>query len=171
MKKFIAIAALLMMVFSTHAIAADLKIGYVNLQRALNESESGKRAKVSLKAEAEKYQKEVTAKEDKLKALKDEIDKKIAVWNKDTKAAKVKTFQAGLKDLQQTTQKYDTIIKRTKGQSEATIINELKEIIKTLAKKKGYTFVLEFSAGAILYAPENNNMTDELIKQYDKKTR
>ncbi len=171
MKKFIVLAALLMMVFSTHAIAADVKIGYANLQRALNESESGKRAKTSIKAEAEKYQKEITAKEDKLKALKDEIDKKIAVWNKETKAAKVNTFQTGLKDLQQTTQKYDTILKKAKAQSEATIINELREIIQTIAKKKGYTFVLESSAGAILYAPENSNMTDELIKKYNKKTR
>ncbi len=171
MKKFIAIAALLMMVFSTHAIAADLKIGYADLQRALNESESGKRAKVSLKAEAEKYQKEVTIMEDKLKTQKEEIDKKIAVWNKDTKAAKVKSFQEGLKELQQTTQKYDTMLRKTKAQSEATIIAELKEIIKTIAKKKGYTFILEYSAGGILYAPENNSITDELIKQYNKKTR
>ncbi len=171
MKKFIAIAILLMMAFSTHAIASNLKIGYANLQRALNESESGKRAKISLKAEAEKYQKEITAKEDKLKTLKAEIDKKISVWNKETKETKVRAFQAGLKGLQQVTQKYDTALKKSKAQSEATIINDLREIVKNIAKKKGYTFVLESSAGAILYAPENNNITDELIKQYNKKTR
>ncbi|VAW38047.1 hypothetical protein MNBD_DELTA02-393 [hydrothermal vent metagenome] len=171
MKKTIAIAILLMMVFSTHAIAANMKIGYANLQRALNESESGKRAKVALKAEAAKYQKEITAKEDKLKKQKAEIDKKIAVWNKETKETKVKDFQAGIKDLQQTTQKYDTTLKKNKAKNESTIINELRDIVKSIAKKKGYTFVLESSAGGILYAPENNNITDDLIKQYNKKTR
>lgn len=171
MKKLLAVALLLMMMFSTHAIAGDLKIGYANLQRALNESESGKRAKVTLKAEAEKYKKELTAKEDKLKKLKAEIDKKIAVWNKDTKEKKVRGFQEGLKDLQQVSMKYDNELKKKKGQTEAGIINDLREIVKAIAKKKGYTFVFESSAGAILHAPENVNITDELIKQYNKKTR
>jgi outer membrane protein len=171
MKKILAISLLLMMIFSTHAMASQLKIGYANLQRALNESEAGKRAKTTLKAEAEKYRKLITTKEEKLLKLKTEIDKKLSVWNQETKEKKVKGFQTNLKEFQKTTRKYDTELKNKKAQTEAGIINELREIVKAIAKKKNYTFILESSAGAILHAPENVNITDELIKQYNKKTR
>ncbi|VAV85044.1 hypothetical protein MNBD_DELTA01-409 [hydrothermal vent metagenome] len=171
MKKFIAIAILLMMVFSTHAIAANLKIGYANLQRAVSESEAGKRAKESLKVEADNYREKNMTKKDKLKKQKAEIDMKIAVWNKETKEAKVKKFQAGLEDLQLDNQKFANELRKKEQKSIATIVKGLREILRSIAKKKGYTFILESSTGLILHGPENNDITDELIKQYNKKTR
>jgi outer membrane protein len=171
MKKIMAIAILLMMIFSAQAMASGLKIGYANLQRALNESEAGKRAKETLNAEAKEYRTKIIAQEDKLKKFKAEIDKKLAVWNQETKETKVKKFQEDLKDLQQTSRKYDNELNKKRAQTEAEMLKELQEIIKAIAKKKNYTFIFEQSAGGILHAPENANITDELIKQYNKKTR
>jgi len=54
---------------------------------------------------------------------------------------------------------------------EAEIIKELRDIVKELAKKKGYTYVFEKSGGAILYGPVSGDLTDDVIKAFNLKTR
>ena len=43
------------------------------------------------------------------------------------------------------------------------------KIIEQIAKEKNYDLVLERTESAVLYARENMDLTDELIKRYNGK--
>jgi 3-hydroxyacyl-[acyl-carrier-protein] dehydratase len=58
------------------AAQADTKLAFVDLQRALEETEDGKKAKNKLKTEFERKQKELDSKSEELKKAKEEFDKK-----------------------------------------------------------------------------------------------
>ena len=58
------------------AMAADaMKIGYVDLQKALNMSAAGKAAKEKMKAKFKDYDADVQKKQEELKKLKDDLEK------------------------------------------------------------------------------------------------
>lgn len=149
---------------SGQALAAEQKIGYANLQRALNECDAGMKAKDDLKNEAEKLESELNKEQESLKKLKDELDTKGAVWNKETRDSKEKEFKARSADFQKKFMEYGEELNKRKQDTEARIIDDLRGIVEEIAKKKGMTFVFERSVGGILYAPKDLDITDEVIK-------
>ena len=48
---------------ATSVFAAEVKLGYIDMQRALNMSDAGKEAKEQLAARVKKYQDEINAKQ------------------------------------------------------------------------------------------------------------
>lgn len=162
---------LLILAFAIPASAASLKIGYADLQKALNRSDAGVSAKESLKVEAAKLEDELNAEQEEIKKIKDEIDKKKKVWKKNTLAAKQKAFSAKAKAFQQKFVKYNDDLNKKKVEKEAEIIKELRSVVTELAKKKGYTYVFEKSGGGILYAPGDDDLTDDVIKLFNIRTR
>lgn len=151
----------------THA--AEIKIAHANLQKALNECEAGKKAKDVLAEEAKKYADLLDAKQEDLKKLKEEIDKKSNVWSKETKEAKETEFMQRSQEFERLYEEYGKQLNDKKLQREDEIINGLRKAVDEIAKKKGYTYVFERSVGGLLHAPDADDITDEIIKQHNKK--
>ncbi|MFQ5465655.1 MAG: OmpH family outer membrane protein [Thermodesulfobacteriota bacterium] len=149
--------------------AAEVKIGYANLQRALNECKAGIKAKADLKEEAQKLEKELQTQQEGLKKLKEEIDKKAKVWNKETRERKEQDFKVKSQEFQKQFVDYGEELNKKKQATEARIIGELRDVVEEIAKKKKYSYVFERSVGGLLYAPEDADLTDEVIEIYDKK--
>ncbi|MBI5327077.1 MAG: OmpH family outer membrane protein [Deltaproteobacteria bacterium] len=93
-------AITLAVAFSNVVIAAELKIGYINLQRALNDSLAGKAAFAELEAETQKRQEKVDVKQEEIKKLNEEVEKKRVVWSEDMKEQKHKELQARMQEFQ-----------------------------------------------------------------------
>lgn len=159
------------LVSAAPAAAADVKIGYVNLQKALNECQAGIKAKEDLKVEAEGLEAELGKKQEELKKMKDELDSKSKVWNKETREAKEKDFRTKTADFQKKFMEYGEELNKKKQDSEARIIKDLRDIVEEIAKKKGMTFVFEKSVGGLLYAPKDADLTDEVIKAFDARKK
>lgn len=175
MKKIMLLAAGLvfsaLLILSAAEAAAEVRIAHANLQKALNESDAGIKAKEQLKGEAQKLEEELNVKQEELKKLKDEIDKKGSVWNKETREAKEGDFRAKSQDFQKQFMEYNDRLNGKKQEKEAQIIDELHEIVNDIAKKKGYTYVFERSVSGLLYAPDDADLTDEVIKAHNKKSK
>ncbi|MDP2688956.1 MAG: OmpH family outer membrane protein [Deltaproteobacteria bacterium] len=166
--KISAILFLAVMLFSMPAAAATLKIGYANLQKALNECDAGEKAKETLQEEAQKLEEELNSKQESLKKMKEEIDKKSSVWNKETKEAKEQDFKVKSQEFQKQFMEYGEKLNKRKQEIEAEIIKGLRDTVEEIAKKKGYTYVFERSVGGLLYAPAEDDLTPEVIKAYNK---
>ncbi|MBI5827908.1 MAG: OmpH family outer membrane protein [Deltaproteobacteria bacterium] len=160
-----------LMAFARVGASADVKIGYANLQRALNECVAGVKAKDALKEEAKKLEDVLNLKQEELKKLKDEITKKGSLWNKETREQKEQELNAKAQDFQRQYMQYNDDLNKKKVSTEAQIIEDLKSVVEEVAKKKGYAYVFEKSVGGLLYAPADTDLTDEVIKVYDKRQK
>ncbi|GMR04372.1 MAG: OmpH family outer membrane protein [Thermodesulfobacteriota bacterium] len=169
--KLSVLALLAILVFAVPAGAGELKIGYADLQKALNTSEAGVNAKESLKKEADRLEKELDAEQAVLKKMKEEIDKKKNVWNKDTLRAKELDFSKQSQAFQKKYVDFNGKLNKIKREKESEIIDELKEVVKEVAKEKGYTFVFEKSTGGLLLGPPEADLTEEVIKRHNKRFR
>ena len=151
---------------STTAFAADVKIGYIEMQRALNSSEAGKAAKEQLAARLKKYQEEINAKQDELKKLKDELEKQGAFLNDSTKSAKEKDYQQKLKEFQRFTKDAQEELQGKDEEFTRKILEGMEKVIKEYGRRNGYTFIFVRNE-SMLFADEKADLTNEVLKQFN----
>lgn len=169
--KLLGLVLLAVLAFCAPSFAADVKIGYANLQKALNESDAGLKAKETLKDADQRLEDEFKNKQEDLKKMKDELDKKANVWNKETKEKKENEFKAKVQEFQKAFMQKGEDLNKKKAEAESQIIEDLREVVVEIAKKKGYTYVFEASVGVLLHAPQDADITEEVIKTYNAKKK
>lgn len=159
---------LILVLFAFNAYASDLKIGYVDLNKALNSSNAGKKAVKILEDMVRAKQKFIDQKGDEIKKLDEELVKQSAVLNpealkekRDEREKLMRDYQRMVKDSQQEIQKKQTDLMED-------ILKELRNVVNTIGKEEGYMAVFERTESGILYIPEDVDLTDKLIKRFDK---
>ncbi|HLC18441.1 MAG TPA: OmpH family outer membrane protein [Thermodesulfobacteriota bacterium] len=169
--RFVAFAFMALLILVIPAASAELKIAYADLQRALNQCDAGVKAKEDLKKEAMELEKELDVEQEELKKFKEEIDKKRSVWNAETLKAKEEEFKTRSQEFQTKFMEYNDRLNERKLDKEAEIIKELRDAVVEIADRDGYTYVFEISVGGIIHAPEDADITEEVIKIHNEKTK
>lgn len=145
--------------------AADIKLGYVDLQRALNEVEEGASAKKALKKEFDEKQKQLDTKQNDLKALKEEIDARGSMMKPEIKQEKLNDLQKKLMETQQLYYALQQELSKREGDATAEIFKKMGVILQGMGEGDGYTLIVEKSA--VLYAKGALDLTNELIRRYN----
>lgn len=167
--KLLAVFVLAIALVPASALAAEIKIAYVNLDKAIKTCEACKKAMEDLDVEYKRLQELLEPNLQELKKLKEEIDEKGAMWNQETRESKEKDLKTKSQKYQQKYMEFGEEFNKKKEAAEFRIIKEIREVVEELAEKKNYTFVFERAMGGILYAPKEADITDEVLKAYDKK--
>jgi len=156
---------------SLNAYAADMKIGYVDLNKALNTSDPGKKAVKMLEDMVKAKQKFIDQKGDDIKKLDEELSKQASILNPESLKEKqenrdrlMRDYQRMVKDSQEEIQKKQTGLMQD-------IIKEMRQVVHELGKKEGYSVIFERSESGILYIPENFDLTDKLIEKFNETTK
>jgi outer membrane protein len=166
LKLLTAIMAVALMGAKAHA---DVKIGYVDMQKAIQSTKAGQKAKKDLETEFEKRKKTLQTKEADLKKQGDELEKKAMVLSEDVRSKKQKEFQASMMEFQQTVQKNQQEIQQEERKLTEPILKKLQTVIEDMAKKDAYTVILEKRENGVLWAQKELDITDEVVKAFEAK--
>lgn len=153
--------------WSMTAWAADLKIGYVDTMRAVNECREGIEAKKVINKEIEKFQRVVGEKQKELQTMKDSLEKQALMLTPEAKATKEKEFQNKSRDLQRWGEDNQNEIKAKGMEMEKNVVIGLQKVIQKIGMDEGYTLILEKYENIVLYASKSIDLTDRVIKAYD----
>lgn len=143
------------------------RIGYIDLQRTLNETKVGKAAKSKLEAEKTDKQKQVNDKKDVLKKAYEELEKQRVVLKPDALQKKEKELQDQYVELQQVFMQLQQDLSKREAALTREIFGKAAAIIENIAKRDGYTMILEKSESAVLWADANTDITSEVNKRMD----
>lgn len=170
MKRLMLLLVALLVLFAVPAaMAADaMKIGYVDLQKALNMSAAGKAAKEKMKAKFKDYDADVQKKQEELKKLKDDLEKQAMLLSAEARAAKERDYQQKVKDYQRLTKDIQEELQQTDADFTRKILEEIFKVVQQIGKQEGYTLVLEKTESSILYASDGIDMTDRVIQAFDR---
>ncbi|PLY08305.1 MAG: hypothetical protein C0624_03025 [Desulfuromonas sp.] len=166
MKKLILLIAALLFV-ATPALAQ--KIGFVDLQKALNMSTAGQKAKDEISAKFKGYQDEINKRQDELKKLKEDLEKQAILLSEDARAQKERDFQRKVKDFQRFAKDVEEELQQKDAYHTRQILEELGGIIADLGKKGGYTMILEKTESSVLYGDASVDLTDQVIEVLNAK--
>jgi outer membrane protein len=149
------------------ALAAELRIAYVDIQKAVNESNAGKEAKKAITKDVEKFQHLVADKQKELQALKESLDKQALMLTADARANKEKEYQNKLREFQRWGEDTQNEVNQKRMEMERTISAALMKVIQKIGADEGYTVILEKNENIVLYASKSIDITDRVIKAYD----
>ena len=166
MKRAILAGIVATCIAATSVFAADLKLGYIDMQRALNGSEAGKEAKEQLAAKVKKYQDEINVKQEDLKKLKDELEKQGMLLSDSARASKEKDYQNKLKDFQRFTKDAQDELQGKDEELTRRILEGMEKVIQEYGRQKGYTFIFVKNE-SMLFVDDKADLTEEVLKLFN----
>lgn len=149
------------------AAPEDVKIGYVDLQRAIFTSNAGKEARRALDERTDKLKKEFDKKQEELRAIQAEFVKQSAVLSTEARTEKERDLQRRLRELERLKQDSEDELNRRDAELSKRILGEVRNVVRQIGGKGGYTLILERNAAGVLYAASHVDLTDEVIKAYN----
>ncbi|MBS3921301.1 MAG: OmpH family outer membrane protein [Deltaproteobacteria bacterium] len=149
------------------AQAPGLKIGFVDIQKAVNECNAGKEAKKTIVKEVEKVQRQFADKQKELQALKEALDKQAPMLNPDVRATKEKDLQNKVREFQRWQEDSQNEVNQKRVEMERNISMGLQKVIQKLGADEGYTFIMELNENIVLFASKAVDLTDRVIKLHD----
>jgi outer membrane protein len=155
------------LLFASPAFA--LKVGVVNLQRALQESKQGQGARASLEKEFTEKRDKIEAERTALQKASEEFQKKSAVLAEKARQKQGGELQQRMAAFQELVQKSQSDIQGREAQLTKPILDGLRGMVADVAKKKDVELVVEETSGVLLYADKRVDLTDDVIKAYDAK--
>lgn len=161
------VAALLL--FGSSAALADMKVGYVDLQRALQEVGEGKTARDRLKGDMERKKTELENEQNKLRDDKNVLDKQASMMSEEVRNQKYTELQKRLYDLTQKAEKMQVDMAKTEQGELKKIFEKMDPIISAIAQREGLTLVFEKTDSGLVYAPASLDLTNELVRTYNDK--
>ncbi len=161
----------LVLSFSVSAMAAtaDMKIAVVDLQKALQSVDTGKNAKSTLEKEFNEKKKALQAEEQAIKKMSEDFKKQSLVLSDEAKQRKQNEIQERLVKYRELFGKSQFDIQNRERQLTEPIIGKLKGIVEELGTKQGYTIILEKNENNVLFSQPKDDLTEEVIKSYNKK--
>src|SRR5947208_17161099 len=152
-------------------VRAELKIAVVDMQRALNDCDAGKKAKDQVKAKFEHSQEALRHQREDLDRMKEDYDKKALVLREEERHNLEKDLENRSLEFKRKYEDFQRDLKRTDSELTAGIVDELYGLVRDYGEKHGYSFVLEASNGALLYNDKATDITDDIIKLYNTSPR
>ncbi len=149
------------------AARAEVKLGFVDLQRALNEVDEGKAAKAQLKKEFEEKQKTLDERQDELKKLKTEFDKQSVVMAEQAKRDKQSELDRKFMETQQLYVQMQKELSEREQKVTGGIFEKMSKIIGEIAEAEGFTAIFDRANSGLIYAPVSLDVTNELIRKFN----
>lgn len=165
--KILWMVSLLSLLLTAQVFAADIKIGVIDFQRVLRESKSGKAAKAEIEKKGKGVESSLVSRGKALEAEKKKLETEAMVMNAEARETKSREFKIKVMDFQALQKKSADDFKEYEVQVIRKVQKDVFNLVETIGKKGNYTLILEKSAA--LYNPNGIDITDELIKMYDKK--
>jgi outer membrane protein len=166
-KKISLVIGMILLGWLSSVWAADLKIAYVDIQRAINECNTGKDAKKAITKDVEKFQRLIADKQKELQTMKESFEKQALMLTPDARANKEKEYQNKLREFQRWGEDSQNELNQKRMEMERNISIALVKVIQKLGADEGYTLVLEKNENIVLFASKTIDITDRAIKAYD----
>tara|TARA_R110002072_G_scaffold534_6_gene3824 strand:+ start:5317 stop:5787 length:471 start_codon:yes stop_codon:yes gene_type:complete len=149
------------------SLFAQSKVGRIDIQKVLLTVKEGKNVRNQLKKEFDKKQAEIKKEENKIKKAQQAYEKKSKVMNDKARLKKERSIQEMIIGLQQKTQKYQQEIQGKEQVLKKPILERVRKIIDSVAKKGGFDLVFEVTASPV-FAKNVKDITSDVVKAYDK---
>ena len=168
MKYWIVVLATLLCV-STGWAQDRVKIGFIDIQRAISESQAGKRAKQNFQVEVKKAENDLLKAKQELERLKSDLDKKGPLLKEEERRNLEADLQRRYVSYQRSMQDQQQSLRQKEGQMTSDILKDLEKIVDEVGKTEKFTLILERSQ--ILYSDQGIDITNKVIEVYNSRSK
>ena len=152
---------------------AEIKIGYVDSNEIMNNFEEVRQVQVDLEKEQRKLESEFNSLVAQLDSLQQDYDRQRLLMS-DARRIEKETEIINMKKTAEQFQlkKFgpEGEIYRKQNELLKPVLKKIDEAIQKVGSEQGYDFILDAMSGALLYALDSHNLTEDVMEQLSKST-
>jgi outer membrane protein len=167
-KYWLAIGVLLLCCSTTFA-QEKIKVGFIDIQRVIAESQAGKRAKERFQAQVKKAESDIAKERQELERMKSDLDKKGPLLKDEERRNLEGDFQKRSVALQRSMADYQQELQQKNNEMMAEMLKELEKLVNEVGKAEKFTLILERSQ--ILYSDQGIDITSKVIETYNNRAK
>jgi outer membrane protein len=149
------------------ALAQENKLGYVDLQRALMETEEGRKARTDLKKVFDQKQKELDEQQNEVKKGMEDLEKKRTLLPADKVKEKEAEMQAKLEKVRQSYMRHQQDLQSKEQEATGKIFERMQRIITKIAAAENFTMIFDRVQSGLIFAKPHLDLTNEVIRRYN----
>lgn len=169
----LSIAIVVMALPSAGWSQVPVKLGYIDMEKAVNDSDAGRDARNKFVRYMKQKKAESDKKKKELSSMKQILEKQGALLAEDVRVEKEQEYQRKVREYQLYLKNLRDDTRTKEMEMSKKIIRQIQKIIFSYAKREGYAMIFEKSRSGLLYAPDSLDLTDTIIKifnqEYSKK--
>ena len=158
--RFVATSVALSVAVATPALAQDLKIGYVNSERVLRESNAAKAAQTKLEVEFGKRERELNDATTKLKAAADKLEKDGPTVAPVELQRRQRELVDQDRDLQRKRREFQEDLNQRRNEELAAVVERANRVIRQIYEAEKYDLILQ----EVVFASGRVDITDKVIR-------
>lgn len=148
--------------------SANTKVGYVDVQKAIQATAVGKKAKESMEAEFKKRKESLDKKKADIEKMGQDLEKKRSVLSEEVFNKKQVELQEQMMGFQKTVGENQLEIQKKEKDLLEPIFEKMKKVIEKVSQEKGFGIVIEKTAQNVLFAQKDADLTDDVVKAFEK---
>ena len=154
-------------------VFADVKIGYIDSNEIMTKFEEVRQVQVTLEKEQRKLQAEMENLIQQHDSLKQEYDRQRLLMSDSRRQEKDQALVRSEQQIQKfQMDKFgpEGEIYRKQNQLLKPVLAKVDEAIQAVGKRQQYDYIMDAVGGAIVYALDSNNLTEDVIEELRKST-
>lgn len=167
--KYWLVVGMLVLGYSLSEAQERVKIGYIDIQRVISESQAGKRARDRFQAQVKKAEGDILKERQDLERLKSDLDKKGPLLKDEERRNLEADLQKRSVILQRSMSDHQQDLQVKNNEMMSEILKELEKIVNEVGKAEKFTLILERSQ--ILYSDQGIDITSKVIETYNSRAK
>ncbi len=153
----------------TTAAADDVKIGYVDLHQALEESQRGQEIKSELEQEFQQRQQQLDQQQQQVMQQQQQMEQQAMMLSEEKRQQKAMELQQQMENLQETYLELQQELAQLEAQATQELFEEMQSVANDIGQERDFTLIIEKTDTSILYSVDGLDLTSELIRRFDAK--
>lgn len=145
--------------------ATGQRVGVVDVQRAVMQTEDGLRAQATLKKLFDAKQVELNRRQTDLQKQKEDIDKQAKVISKEAYSKRLEELQKQMMELQTVFVDYNKELDKKQKELTEPIFEKIMGIVKRIATTENFDLVVD--KATVAYVRTDLDLTDKCIQMYN----
>jgi outer membrane protein len=160
LKRLIAPLMAGVLAFSAFAAEAEVRIGFVNGQRVINESPQAAKAKKKLEKEFEKRDQDLQKSAKQLQGMQENLEKNAVTMSETDRRNKEREFNELNRDFQRRQREFREDLNLRQNEEMAAIYERVNKVIKQVAENEKYDIILQEA----VFVSSRIDLTEKVIK-------
>ena len=160
LKKAFAAVAFVGLTVSAFSVQAEMKIGFVNGQRLINESPQAVKAKKKLEKDFEKRDQELQRMAKQLQGMQENLEKNAPTMSEGDRRNKEREFNDLNRDFQRKQREFREDLNLRQNEEMAAIYENINKVIRKVAESEKYDLILQ---EAVYFSPKID-ITEKVLK-------
>ena len=155
------------------ACSTDIKIGYVDSNEIMNNFEEVRQVQVDLEKEQRRLENDLNDFVSRLDSLKQDYDRQrllMSETRRKEKETEIKNTETSIQKFQLEKFGPEGEIYRKQNQLLKPVLAKIDNAIQKVGSERGYDFILDAMSGALLYALDSHNLTEDVMDELAKAT-